>query len=100
MDIFTNFITNKIKHFTGSDPTWMNDDIENKVKLKHSLYHHYIRHQRNKVDFSKLEDLLSEIDNLMSKYKKEYYHNINRKLNDPSANSKTFWSIMKNFFNG
>ena len=100
MDIFTNFITNKKKHFTGSDPTWMNDDIENKVKLKHNLYHHYIRHQRNKVDFSKLEDLRSEIDNLMSKSKKEYYHNINRKLNDPSANSKTFWLIMKNFFNG
>ena len=67
----------------------MNDDNENKVKLKHNFYHHYIRHQRNKVDFSKLEDLRSEIDNLMSKSKKEYYHNINRKLNDPSANSKT-----------
>ena len=30
----------------------------------------------------------------------EYYQNINRKLNDPSASSKTYWSKMKTFFNG
>ena len=30
----------------------------------------------------------------------EYYQNTNRKQNDPSASSKTYWSIMKNVFNG
>ena len=39
-------------------------------------------------------------DNLTSKSKNEYYQNINIKLNDPLTNSKTYWSIMKTFFNG
>ena len=102
MNIFSNSISNKIKTFRDSDPPWMNDDIKNKVKLKHKLYHHYLRNQRSNEDFAKLEYLRNEIDNLISKSKKEYYQNINRKLNDLSTSSKTYWSIMKmvNFFNG
>ena len=51
MNIFSNFIPNKIKTFRSKDRPWMNDDTENNVKLRHKLYHRYIRHQRNKVDF-------------------------------------------------
>ena len=76
----------------------MNDDIKNKVKLKHKLCHCYLRYKRNNEEFAKLEDLCNEIDDLISKSKKECYQNINRKLNDPSTSSKTFWSIMNFFF--
>ena len=100
MKIFSNFIPNKIKTFRDSDPPWINDDIKSKIKLKHKLYHRYLRHKRNKEDFAKVEHLCNEIDNLISKSKKEYYQNINRKLNDPLTSSKTYWSIMKTFFNG
>ena len=31
MNIFSNFIPNKIKTFRDSDPPWMNDDIKNKI---------------------------------------------------------------------
>ena len=70
MNIFSNFIPNKIKPFRDSDPPWMNDDIKNKVNLNHKLYHHYLRHQRNNKDFAKLEYLHNEIDDLISKSKK------------------------------
>ena len=82
VNIFSNFIPNKIKTFRDSRTPWVNDDIKNKVKLKHNLYHRYLRHNRNNKDFAKLEDLRNDIDNLISKSKKEYYQNINRKLND------------------
>ena len=78
----------------------MNDDIKSKIKLKHKLYLHYLRHKRNNKDFAKLGHLRNEIGNLISKSKKEYYQDINRKLNDLLTNSKTYWSIMKTFFNG
>ena len=100
LNIFSNFIPNKIKTFRDSDPPWINDDIKSKIKLKHKLYHRYLRHKRNKEDFAKVEHLCNEIDNLIFKSKKEYYQNINRKLNDPLTSSKTYWSIMKTFFNG
>ena len=82
------------------NPPLMNDDIKSKVRLKHKLYHHYLRHQRNNKDFAKPEDLRNEIDNQISKSKKEHYQNSNRQLNDLLTSSKTYWSIMKTFFNG
>ena len=99
-NIFSNFTPNKIKTFKDIDHPWMNDDIKSKIKLKHKLYHRYLKHKRNNEDFAKLEHLRNETDNRISKSKKEYYQHINRKLNHPSTSSKTYWSIMKTFFNG
>ena len=99
-NIFSNFTPNKIKTFKDIDHPWMNDDIKSKIKLKHKFYHRYLKHKRNNEDFAKLEHLRNETDNLISKSKKEYYQYINRKLNHPSTGSKTYWSIMKTFFNG
>ena len=64
------------------------------------MYHLCLRHKKNNKDFTKLEHLCNEIDNLIFKTKKEYYQDISRKLNDPLMSSKTCWSIMKTFFNG
>ena len=94
-DVITS--TNKVKTFRGSDPPWINDDIKNIKKLKHKLYHRYLRHKNRNEDFAKLKDLCNEFDDLISKSKIEYYQNINRKLNDPSTSIKTYWSIMKLF---
>ena len=58
-----------ISYLTFSDPYWKNGYIKNKVKSKYKFYHLYLRHQRNNEDFDKLEDLLNEIDNLISKSK-------------------------------
>ena len=77
----------------------MIDDIKSKIKLKHKIYHRYLRHKRNNKDFAILEYLRNKIDNLISKSKKEYYQNINRKLNESLKSSKTYWSTMKTFFN-
>ena len=54
----------------------------------------------NNEDFAKLEHLRNENDNLISKSEEEYYQDTNKKLNDLLTSSKTYWSIMKTFFNG
>ena len=38
LNIFSNFIPNKIETFRDSDLPWINDDIKSKIKLKHQLY--------------------------------------------------------------
>lgn len=72
MNVFSNFIPNKIKSFRNNNPPWMNDDIKNKVQLKSKLYHCCLRHKRNNEDFAQLKYLSNEIDNPISKFKKEY----------------------------
>ena len=37
---------------------------------------------------------------LVSNRKQEYYNNIALKLNNPKTNAKTYWSILKTFYNG
>ena len=49
----------------------MNNDIKSKVKLKHKLQYRYLRHKTTNEGFAKLEYLHNDIDNLISKSKKE-----------------------------
>ena len=99
MNIFSNFIPNRTKTFTVSDPPWMTEDIKNKVKLKNKFYRQYMIHQTQITSFLKVEDLRIEISNLITKSKEKYYQRINAKLNDPSLSDKTYWAILKTFYN-
>ena len=38
MNIFSNFVPNKLVTFDDSNPPWMNDFIKNKIKWKHQIY--------------------------------------------------------------
>ena len=59
-----------------------------------------MRHQTQISSFLKVENLSSEISNLITKSKEKYYQRINAKLNYPLLSNKTYWSIMKTFYNG
>ena len=100
LNIFSNFITNRTETFTDSDPPWMIENIKNKIKLKNNLYRQYMKHQTQISSLLKVEDLRIEISNLITKSKEKHYQRINAKLNDPSLSNKTYWSILKTFYNG
>ena len=59
-----------------------------------------MKHQTQISSHLKVEDLRIEISNLITKSKEKYYQRINAKLNDPSLSKKTYWSILKTFYNG
>ena len=59
-----------------------------------------MKHQTQISSHLKVEDLRIEISNLITKSKEKYYQRINAKLNDPSLSNKTYWSILKTFYNG
>ena len=42
MNIFSNFVLDKLVKFDDSNPTRMNDFIKNKIKWKHQIYNTYI----------------------------------------------------------
>ena len=78
----------------------MTEDIKKEIKLKNNLYRQYMKHQTQISSHLKVEDLRTEISNLIMKSKEKYYQRINAKLNDPSLSNKTYWSILKTFYNG
>ena len=99
-NIFSNFIPSRTKTFTDSGLPWMTEDIKNKIKLKNNLYCQCMKHLTQIRSLLKVEDLRIEISNLITKSKEKYYQHINAKLNDLSLSNKTYWSILKTFYNG
>ena len=78
----------------------MTEGIKNKIKLKNNLYRQCMKYQTQISSHLKAEDLRIEISNLITDSKEKYYQHINAKLNDPLLSNKTYWSILKTFYNG
>lgn len=52
------------------------------------------------VDLEVLQNAMSEVSELIyEKLIHYYYHQLARKLMDPSASGKTYWSLLKTFYN-
>ena len=91
-NIFTNYIPHKYILFDDRDPPWMTKHIKEKLNLKGSLC--------KSKNFTDLQNLSTETSEMISVRKEEYYLHLSKKLNDPSTSSKTYWSILKSFYNG
>ena len=91
MNIFSNYIPNKYVTIDNRDPPWMTEKIKNKINLKRSLS------KSNK--FIEIQMLSTEISTLILERKEKYFHDLSMKLNDPKTSAKTYWSILKSFYN-
>ena len=100
LNVFSNYVANKYITIDDKDPVWMNEIIKLKIKAKDNIYKKYIQNGRFESDFVLLETLITELNELVSTTKALYYENIGKKLNDPLLQAKTYWSILKTFYNG
>ena len=100
LNIFSNFIPNKYITINDKDPPWMNDQIKTKISKKKQLYKVFTRNKNSFNIFCKLESISRELSDLILKAKDDYYTRLAKKLNNPSLRCKTYWSILKTFFNG
>ena len=78
----------------------MTERIKNKIFKKNYIHKSYISNGKTAIDYQKLHDIGSEISQMISKRKKEYYDQLSKKLNDPLTSSKTYWSMLKTFYSG
>ena len=99
LNIFRNFVPNKYMTIEDKDPVWMNETIKSKLKAKTMLYKKHIQSGRFENDVIFLENLITELNNLISSTKASYYENLGKKLNNPLLPAKTYWSILKTFYN-
>ena len=99
MNAFRNHVPNKYIPIDDKDPVWMNEIIKSKIKTKDLLFKQYIQNGRFESDFVFLETLITEFNKLISFTKNLYYENLVQKLNNPLLQAKTYWSILKIFYN-
>ena len=77
----------------------MNENIKTKIKQKTTFYQRYIENGRFESDFILLEKVITELNDLIFSTKTLYYKNLAKKLNNPLLQTKTYWSILKTFYN-
>ena len=69
----------------------MTEIIKNKIKSDSSLY------KSNK--FIDLQNLSKEISTMILERKEKYHNHLSIKLDNPNTSAKTYWSILKSFYN-
>ena len=99
LNIFRNYVPNKYITIDAKDPVWMNDIIKSKIKANNLLFKQYIQNSRFESDFRLFENVVNEFNELISSTKALYYENLAKKLNNPLLQTKTYWSILKTFYN-
>ena len=77
----------------------MNDTVKSKIIAKNLLFKQYIKNGRFESDFVFFETIANELNELISSTKALYYDNLAKKLNNPLLQAKTYWSILKTFYN-
>ena len=77
----------------------MNDIIKAKIKTKNLLFKQYMQNKRFESDVSFLKALITELNELIFSTKTLYYENIAKKLNNLMLQAKTYWSVLKSFYN-
>ena len=50
-------------------------------------------------DYELLTKAVSEVSQLIEKSQDEYYYRLGKRLNDPSTSAKSYWTILKTFYN-
>ena len=78
----------------------MTPDLRNKIYRENGVYKQYINSGKTNYHYLQLQNAISEISVSIPRGKDDYHSRLAQKLSDPNANSKTYWSILKRFFNG
>ena len=100
LNICSNYIPNKTVLCDDKDLSRMTNEITTVIEMKGNDYKEYIRSGQMHNYYVHLENLTTELSNLIRDTKTEYYGKLAAKLVNPSTCPKTCWSILKFFDNG
>ena len=100
INIFSNFVPHKAVTINDEDLPWMTQSIKDKIQWKNSIYKQFVKSNKSQFEFLKLRRAISEVSDLISQKKNDYYNHLSEKVNNPKTRAKTYWSILKTFYNG
>ena len=77
----------------------MTDFIKSKIEWRNNIYKIFQNSSKNLAGYNILEQAITEVSDLIYEKKNDYYNALAKKLSDPKTSSKTYWSILKTFYN-
>ena len=100
LNIYSNYIPNKTVLCDDRDPPWMTNGIRTIIEMKNNVYEEYNRSGMRRNYYERLEDLTTELWNLIHNTEIEYHSKLAAKLINPITSVKTYLSISETFANG
>jgi hypothetical protein len=97
LNIFRNFIPNKIVKYSYKDPPWITSELKTMQRKKNRMYRKYIVNGRKEDDKVSLDNFSLSYSNKVSSSKQIHFDNLGRKLDDPLLGPKAFWTILNGF---
>ena len=98
-NIISNFIPDEKILCNGKDPPWFNKKIRTLIKEKNTAFNRYNNNSFNLELERHLKFLQENLNTSIESSKQRYYNRIGNKLNNTQKNSRSYWSLMKIFFN-
>ena len=74
--------------FDDKDPPWMTEKLKGKIKWEEKVYGDYLKNGKTEADFMYVHHTITKVSQLILESKDKYYNNL-----------KTYWSILKTFYN-
>ena len=99
LEDFAHFIPNKIVQFNDKDQPWITPQLKSAIKRKHRIYSKFVQSGRKQELWKGVKNMQIETSRLIASAKKEYYANLGKKLSDPKAGAKTYWSLFNKLIN-
>ena len=100
LNIYLTYIPNKTVLCDDKDPPWITNGIRTSIEMKNNAYKEYIMSDMRHNYYLPLENLTTELSNLIRDTKTEYHSKLAAKSVNPSNSTKIYWSILKTFTNG
>ena len=97
LNIHSNYIPYKTVSCDDKDPPWMTNGIRAAIEMKNNAYKEYIRSGMRHNYYVRLENLTTELSNLIHDTKTEYHRKLAAKLVNPSTSTKNILVNFENF---
>ena len=97
-NILRNFIPHETITCDDRDPPWINSSIRRLIQDKNEAYKRFKRSNNNSQYFENFQSLQNLLG-VSIEASKERYSRLSKKLMDPTASPKTYWSVLKSFHN-
>ena len=99
INIFSNFIPNKLVTFNDKDLPWMTETLKEIIKWKHKVCRDYLKNGKTEADYVHAHHTITEVSQVsqVSKSKDKYYNKLSMKLNNPQTILRPIDLSLKHF---
>ena len=99
LNIYSNFIPNKIKTIRPHQAPWITDKVKNFLRKKNRAYKSFVRNGQPNDKLEGIQKMISEGSKLIEEAKQNYFLKTGSTLANPRTPGKKYWSLINTILN-